>query len=420
MNTQTISKILNSKLLANLSYQTILYGFSHIIPLVLIPFLINTIGIEKYGIINFAIAFGFYFQVINEFGFDLSNVRHVVGNRTDKEKLSEILSTILQCKLYIILVSGIVFFSLVFTCERFKSDTIMYILVFIRMFFVIITPLWLFRSLENMKTITRVTVPVKIISILPVFFVVKQPEDYVWVMLSYTVECMLSAVIILTMAIRNYDLTIRWQRTSTIKYYLKDSLPFFSSSFITRIYQTSNTVIIGFIMGDYALGIYTTAEKLYFAYVSFVSPIISHVFYPYFQRIKDIVRINKIIITTCLCNVGLLLVLYLLMPYVAVFVLGDHSENILHYFNIFLIVLALYIPNELMGFPYMGVIGKIKEVTYSSVYAAISYFIIIGLSLIYSPSIALFVCSLLVANVVGISYKAYCCTKDHMGKKYEN
>lgn len=411
MNSQIISQFFHSKLLANLSYQTILYGFSHIIPLVLIPFLINTIGIEKYGIINFAIAFGFYFQVVNEFGFDLSNVRHVVGNRTDKEKLSEILSAILQCKLYIILVSGIVFFFLVLTCERFKSDIVMYILVYIRMFCVIMTPLWLFRSLENMKTITRVTVPVKIISILPVFFVVKQPEDYVWVVLAYTVECLLSAVIILSMAIRNYNLTIKWQRISTIKYYLKDSFPFFSSSFITRIYQTSNTVIIGFIMGDYALGIYTTAEKLYFAYVSFVSPIISHVFYPYFQRIKDIVRINNIIIATCLCNVVLLLALYLLMPYVAVFVFGDYSENILHYFNIFLIVLALYIPNELFGFPYMGVIGKIKEVTYSSVYAAISYFIIIGLLLLFSPSIEFFVISLLVANIVGIAYKAYCCMK---------
>lgn len=388
-----------------------LYGFSHIIPLVLIPYLINTIGIEKYGIINFAIAFGFYFQVVNEFGFDLSNVRHVVGNRTDKEKLGEILSAVLQCKLYIIVVTGIVFFSLVFTFERFKADWGVYILVFIRMFCVIITPLWLFRSLEDMKTITRVTVPVKIISILPVFFVVKQPDDYVWVMLAYTVECLLSGVIILTMAMRRYHLTLRWQRLGTVRYYLRDSLPFFTSTFLTRIYQTSNTVVIGFIMGDYALGVYTTAEKLYFAYVSFVSPIISHVFYPYFQRIKDIVRINRIIIATCLGNAGVLFVLYLLMPYVAGYLVGDHSENVLHYFNIFLVVLALYIPNELMGFPYMGVMGKIREVTYSSLFSAISYFAVLGLSLALAPSIMLFVISLLIANVVGIGYKVCCCIK---------
>lgn len=402
----------NSKLFANLSYQTLLYGFSHIIPLVLIPYLINTIGIEKYGIINFAMAFGFYFQVINEFGFDLSNVSHVVGNRANKEKLSEILSAILQCKLYIILFTGIVFFSLVFTIERFKYDIVLYILVFIRMFCIIINPLWLFRSLENMKVITLVTVPVKFISILPVFFIVKQPEDYVWVMLAYTVECFLSAVIILTMAIRTYDLTLKWQKFTTIKYFLKDSLPFFSSTFITRVYQTSNTVIIGFVMGDYALGIYAAAEKLYLAYVSFVSPIISHVFYPYFQRTKDMIHNNRIIIATCLCNIGLLLILYLLMPHVAVLMFGDHSENILHYFNIFLLVIALYIPNELMGFPYLGVMGKIKEVTYSSVYSAISYFLFVGLSLVISPSITTFIVSLLIANIVGIAYKVYCCKEN--------
>lgn len=404
-----MNNIFQSKLLANLSYQTILYGFSHIIPLVLIPFLINTIGIEKYGIINFAIAFGFYFQVINEFGFDLSNVRHVVGNREDRQKLSEILSAILQCKLYIILASGIVFFSLVLTCERFKSDVFLYVLVFIRMFSIIISPLWLFRSLEDMRTITHVTVPVKIISILPVFFIVKQPEDYVWVMVAYAVECFLSGVIILSLAIQNYGLTLRWQRFRVVKYYLKDSIPFFSSTFVTRIYQTSNTVIIGFIMGDYALGIYTTAEKLYFAYASFVAPIISHVFYPYFQRINDFVRINRIIIVTCLGNAVLLLVLYLVMPHLAGYLLGGYSDHILYYFNIFLIVLALYIPNELMGFPYMGVKGKIKEVTYSSLFSAISYFAVVGLSLVLAPSITFFVISLIIANVVGIGYKAYCC-----------
>ena len=44
------------------------------------------IGVEKYGLVNFAIIFSFYFQIFNEFGFDLSNVRHVVNNRDNQEK----------------------------------------------------------------------------------------------------------------------------------------------------------------------------------------------------------------------------------------------------------------------------------------------------------------------------------------------
>ena len=87
----SLRQIFKSKLWSNIWNQFILYGFSSIVPFLLIPFLLNRLGVEKYGLVNFALAFTFYFQVINEFGFDLSNVRHVVGHRNDSKELGKIL-----------------------------------------------------------------------------------------------------------------------------------------------------------------------------------------------------------------------------------------------------------------------------------------------------------------------------------------
>lgn len=385
----------------------LLYGFSHIIPLILIPYLINTIGIEKYGVINFALAFSFYFQVINEFGFDLSNVRHVVENRDNREKLSEILSAILQCKAYIIIVTGCIYLSTIFLFDLFREDYFVYLLAFIRILSIAITPFWFFRSMENLQLVTRIIVPVKFFAILPMFFVVKKPDDYTWVMFFFTLECVLTGLIFLFIAVKQYKLKIRWQRLSVVRSHFVDSIPFFTSTFVSRIYQTSNTVIIGLLFGNYAVGIYTTAEKLYFAYSSFVAPIISQVLYPYFQRIKDFRQIKKIIKITCIGNTILMLLAYMIMPYVINIVIKEAADQILLYFNLFLIVLVVYIPNELLGFPYIGIKGRIREVTYSSVWAAASYFAVIAVSLLFSPTIHIFIFALLIANVVGVSFKVY-------------
>lgn len=80
-----VRKIYYSRLVGNIFNLFFLQGFSYIYPILLIPFLTKTIGMEKYGLVYFAIAFAWYFQVISEFGFDLSNVRHVVNNKNDKK-----------------------------------------------------------------------------------------------------------------------------------------------------------------------------------------------------------------------------------------------------------------------------------------------------------------------------------------------
>ena len=91
-----LKQILNSRLLSNTFNLFVLYGISSIVPILLVPYLLNTIGVEKYGLVNFALIFSFYFQIVNEFGFDLSNVRHIVKNRENISELGKIVSSILD------------------------------------------------------------------------------------------------------------------------------------------------------------------------------------------------------------------------------------------------------------------------------------------------------------------------------------
>ena len=399
----------------NLWNQTILTGFSYIIPLVLVPFLLNRLGVEYYGLINFALAFSFYFQIVNEFGFDLSNVRHIDANRNDSQGLSRVFFSILYCKFLLITATLILYAIIVVAAPSLRKEWVLYLLAFIRLFGIILSPSWLFRSMEDSKYVTRISIPLNIVCILPVFFIVKSSDQYLWVMFFYALQCLIPNIVAIVFAIKRYGLTYVRFNIDDVKFYLNDSVPFFTSTLLTRIYQNSNAFVLGLVCGNSAVGIYTAAEKLHNAYASFVAPIISKVLYPYFTRIKNLTRMNRIVLLTIGCNFLLIGILYWVAPYIIPYFIKVESDSILFYFNIFLIVLVFSVPCELLGFSYLGVLGKIKEVTLSTLIAAVVYLVITCILWIFGQiSIRNLIIVLGVTNLVNL------CFRLHYIKKYKH
>lgn len=396
-----VAKVFSSRLFNNIFNQFLLEGFSHLIPIILVPFLLNRIGVEKYGVINFALAFAFYFQVVNEFGFDLSNVRHVVLHRDDKHRLSEILSSILCCKLGIILVSALVYVLIICIFPSFRQLWLLYALAFVRLFGIILTPAWFFRSMEDTKYVTRTVLPAKIIAILPIFFIVHSADKYIWVMFFFALETILSGIISLAIIRKRYGLVFQLPSAQNLKFYMKDSFPFFTSTFLTRIYQNSNAVVLGFVCGEASVGIYSATEKLYNAYSSFVMPIITKVLYPYFSRIKDFVRINRAVFLILGLNLVLLGIVYYLVPYLLDFFIKDNVDEIISYFNLFLLLLVVSIPCELLGYTYLGVMGYVNRVNETAIFAALFYILsVIALTVSNLVSITNLIFLLMATNLI--------------------
>lgn len=404
----SFSQILKSKLLSNIWNQFILYGFSSIIPLLLIPFLLNRLGVDKYGLINFSLAFTFYFQVINEFGFDLSNVRHVVNNRNNTKELGRVLSTILECKSILLFFSLCIYLVLITVIPSLNDELSLYLLAFLRLAGIIIAPYWLFRSMEDVRYITRINIPIKILCIIPIFVIVKTPNDYRLVMFCYALETLVSGIVSLYVAIIRYKLKLEKVSLHDIQFYFKDSIPFFTSTFLMRIYKNSNTVLLGFFCGDNVVGIYTAAEKLHNAYSSFVSPLLSHILYPYFSRIRNMKLTSKIVLAICLANVCIILLIYILSPYIIPLIIKDEASTIILYFNMFLLLLVVSIPTDLLGFPFLGVLGKIKEINQTTVHATMIYIIGVIL-LVLSDAINIYnvIWSLIIANLGCLIMRLY-------------
>lgn len=398
------SRVIKSKLFSNIFNQFLLYGFSHLLPFLLMPYLLATVGVAKYGLINFAIAFSFYFQVFQEWGFDLSNVRHVVKYKNDQKQLSLTFYSILSCKFCLAFLSLLVYLSIVFIIPEFRKNEVLYLLAFVRLMGILISPYWLFRSMEDVKYVTRVSLIVKCISILPIFLVVKKPEDNIWVMFFFALETVLSGILALSIAVKKYRLTYIHVSVNDILYYFKDSFPFFTSMFLTRIYQTSNTFILGLVCGEFVTGIYSAAEKLHNVYTSLITPLIEDIFYPYFSRIKAFGKINMMVLSIIAINLLIIVGIYIIAPFIIPLFIKTELHDILFAFNLFLLLLVVRVPNDILGFPYLGVLGKIKEVRNSTIIATIFYvaFMLLFVSL-GIVSISNLIYLLLATNIISVS-----------------
>ena len=229
-------------------------------------------------------------------------------------------------------------------------------------------------------------------------------------------ETFVSGIVALFIAQKRYGIKLQIVSAQEVKFYLKDSIPFFSSTFLMRAYKTMNTLVLGFILGDFAVGLYTAAEKLHNAYSSFVSPLLSQIFYPYFTRIKNMGRATKMVLLLCIANTIALACIYFLSPYLIPIFIKTETASITTYFNLFLLLLAISVPADMFGFPYLGVLGKINEVNMTTIYSAIIYIIVVlVLILTHSISIGSVIWALIIANVGCLVLRLYLANKVRVG-----
>ena len=173
-------------MIKNFSYISSVKFVSIILPLVTFPYLIRTLGEEKYGIVMWAWAIAQILIAFVQLGFDTLGTKLVSENREDKKILSKLLAQITVIKLILFaIVVCIIFFLLLF--EKFNDHKILFFTFMIFIFFESMLPIWYFQGKEDMKYITYITMVSKLIVIGLILVLIKKKTQQAR-SLSYTVH----------------------------------------------------------------------------------------------------------------------------------------------------------------------------------------------------------------------------------------
>lgn len=274
----------NKVLVKNFTSLSLLQLANYIFPVITLPYLVRVLGPEKYGLINFAAAFSAYFVIITDYGFNLSATQEISVNRNDKEKVSEIFSSVLTIKIILFFLSSGIFFLIVNMFELFSNDAGLYSIMFIGVVGIVLFPLWVYQGVEKMKYILIINVAIRSVTIVSIFLLVKVENDYLLLAVIYTITQVMTGITGLFFAIRKFDLRYLFPSKVQLLEQLKKGWNLFLSSIWINLYTTSNVFILGLFAPNSVVGYYSAADKVRIAFQGILSSMSQSVF-PYVNKL---------------------------------------------------------------------------------------------------------------------------------------
>ena len=260
----------------NYIYLLMIQGANFILPLITIPYLVRTLGINKFGIVMVAQSFAILLTIITEFGLDMSATRQVALIKNDKRKVSQYFFDVFFFKMFLVIVAFIILAFFIFYVDKFSREYLVYFFSFGMVFGQALFPAFFFRGIEEMRIITIINVLAKVIFTISVFIIIKTPEDYHYVPILNGLGFILSGCLgfILSLKYVSFMKPIFNEAISIAK----ESFSLFLSNLAVSFYTKINTLIVGIFISDSVAGVYSSMEKLVVATKSIYIPLYQALF----------------------------------------------------------------------------------------------------------------------------------------------
>lgn len=244
----------------NILYSTFLTLSNYVFGFLVYPYVTRVLGVDNFGKVDFVINVVVFVTLFASFGISMFGIREVAKARNNKESLNNCFSSLLLLNIVYTILTLILYFIGIVCVERLSDLKLLFIIGSLHVISSAFLIEWLYRGLEDFKTITIRNLVVKVIYVVGVFLLVKDKGDYV-------VYYILTISITVLNALVNFYSARRLVRFSlrhvSFKKYIKNSVSFGSYTILTSMYTTFNVIFLGFVSNNEQVGLYAVALKLY-------------------------------------------------------------------------------------------------------------------------------------------------------------
>lgn len=326
-----ISQVKQSKdartLVSNFGYLSLLQIAGYVFPLLTLPYLARVIGAEGFGKIAFASAIVVWFETVADWGFNFTATRDVAQNRDNKEKVSEIFSTVFWGRLMLMTASLLLLLICIVFIPKFHDNAAILLITFLQIPGHALLPQWFFQGLERMKYITWFTLLTKLLFTVAVFVFVRDSGDYIIQPLLLSSGFMVSGLISMYMIVFKWKYSLHVVPVRNIINSIKSSTDVFVSNIMPNFYNSFSVALLGFLGTDVIVGIYDAGRKFMQVVYNFLI-VISRTFFPFLVR-----RSDKFSVFECyymVLSVVVTVILFFSAPLLIEFFYGDEfSDSVL-------------------------------------------------------------------------------------------
>lgn len=359
---------IKNKLFQNISMLYIMNIAKLIFPMLTLPYLTRVLSLEAYGVTTYVKACMQYAQLIIDFAFNLSVAKAIIDAAENSEKEKIIGQTVLA-KLLLAFGAFVVIFIMSLTIPMLRENLLFTLLSFAAIALTAFLVDFYFSAIEQMQVITLRFVAAKMISTIFTFVFVKNDGDLMWIPILDIIGN-LAAVALTWIEVNKNGFHLKFGKLSESIKIIKESSVYFISNMATTAFGALNTLLVGIFCTKADVAYWGVAMQLIGAIQSMYAPIINGV-YPRMLKersmkiIKQMLKIfMPIVIVGCIiCVFGAKLIM--------VIVGGKEYAAAANVFKCLVPVLLFSFPAMLYGWPVLGIIGKVKENSITTVITAV-------------------------------------------------
>ncbi len=274
------------RLISNFFSLVVLQGANYILPLITLPYLVRVLGVEYFGLLAFATATVMYFQILTDYGFNLTATREISIHRDNKAKVIEIFSSVMTIKVILMFVSFLLLCLLVFSFDKFAKDWLVYLLAFGTVIGQVLFPVWFFQGMERMKYITYLNILSKVIFTVAIFVFVQEQSDFYLVPLLTSIGFLVAGIWSLYLVKKEFGVGFELQNIDTIKHHLIEGWHIFVTTLSGNLYGQGNIIILGFFTTPTIVGYYSLAQKLVSVIIN-IFQVFTQTLMPYFSKLRE-------------------------------------------------------------------------------------------------------------------------------------
>ena len=233
-----------------------------VVPILLIPYLIKTLGIEGFGIIALCQAVVSYGVIFVDYGFNFTATKNIAQSDGSSVQLSSAVSRVLACKAVLLILFFVFAYVIFVTNNLLINYVLVYLIFMLQVIGQTLMPTFLFQGMQNIRFIAIVTGLIKLASMLLILLFVKGKNDLVLVATFFSLGFLISGSLSLIYAQKLYQLVFLRPSLLDLKREFSDGFDVFLGSIATTSYTTLVPVILSFHVSASDIGVFSTVEKL--------------------------------------------------------------------------------------------------------------------------------------------------------------
>lgn len=259
-----LSRLVGSekKLVQNFLVLAASQSINLLIPLLITPFLVAKLGVDRFGVVFFCQVVSIYLLVVIDYHYNLLGVKELAQHRDDPDFVNRLLSRAIATRLLLLLLCSLILFGIANFFPLLQEHRLIAYWSFALLLGQFLLSPWLYQGLGELNALAAIIVISKSCYVISALMFVQNPADYYLpnVLLGGS-NAVFGAVGLLYLSV-SHRLRLTLPALSAIVGELKYGSHIFASNIAISVYSNTSTVILGLVGEPIMVGYFAVAERL--------------------------------------------------------------------------------------------------------------------------------------------------------------